>query len=244
MKTLKDGTFAKQARNLHVLIQMVEGLEGDFNPSSHDLKLTQLHALNQAANEAIDNWHDQENVYQRAISLRKEAFDALNPLMHHVRREINICGIHGSEKEDILQIIKQIYRSKKHLAVSSDAEVEAAAKALKKTSYKGVSFHKKLDVFERLVIILENTPSYQSSFEELSSVALRNRLTDLNTHQEKTMSALLALQKARSDRDLLFHHQTTGLVSRGIRIKEYLKIHFAKNPTHLKGLAAIKLTRR
>jgi hypothetical protein len=161
-----------------------------------------------------------------------------------VRREINICGIHGSEKEDLMQIIKQIYRSKKHIAVSNETEGEAEAKAVKKTSYKGVSFHKKLDVFERIVLKLETTADYQSSFEELSSAALRNKLNELKTLQGKTMSALLDLQKARSDRDLLFHHPTTGLVSRGIRIKEYLKIYFAKNPAHLKGLAAIKLTLR
>ena len=244
MITLKDGTFGKQARNLYVLIQFAEGLEGDFKPSSPDLQLAELHALYKAAIDAIDQWHHQENVYQRAISLRKEAFDSLNPLMHHVRREINICGISGSVKEDILQIIKQIYRSKKRLTVPIEGEPTEEAMVETKITYKGVSVHKKLDVLEKIVLKLEKTADYQSSFEELSSAALRNKLNELKILQDQSISALLYLQEARANRNLIFQHPTTGLVSRGIRIKEYLKIHFAKSPTQLKALSAIHLTRR
>lgn len=221
MASTSETGHVKNAENFGKLITEVSGFGATYNPSSSDLKLTQLQTKNTAVQTAMANVNTKEGLWKAKINARQTAYEKMATLASRC------VGVAASEDlnakiiKDLRAVVKKITgrRSEK----LPDEPPPSAAPVAKTVSAAQTSFDKRKDHFSKLIALLQTASGYTPSETGLTIAALNTYLSSLSTANTDVNNTASDLYQERKDRNIELYKEKTGAVDIALRVKEYVK---------------------
>lgn len=221
----------KNAVNFQLLISFCSSLGAIYNPSNPRLAIHELEVLSVLAFEKLERVHLLKVSFNLQTANRRSAFEDLKPFATKI---INAFAASGVDKA-ILDHAKQVNKMLQGVVLKNNP---AAISEEVHTSQQ--SYDHKINHFEALINILEETPQYRPNEEELKLVSLKTKLNYLQQHNNNLANSYRLYSNALHERNQILYHTENGLIPAVKEVKQYVKSVFGANSFEYHQIGALQ----
>lgn len=241
MATTTETGHNKNVVNFETITTKCNNMGALFNPSNEEIALPALKTTLQSGKEILVSYNKAKVAFDNVTNERKVLYQPVSSLITRVIAAVKSAKI-SKESLDDLKSLADLFRG--HRKAPSKAQKAKAAEGEevpKSASRSKQSYDSKAESFEKLVSLLETTPSYKPNEQELSLAVLKTLSQQLKDANTRTADAEDKLEKARNERNRVLYGTESGLVDLGGKVKQYaLSLLSTKSPEY-KQLIKIKL---
>ncbi len=225
MTPVYETGHAKNVANFQDLIAFCQGYGDKYNPSKKSLQIPQLQLLYQEAQSKLDEAKTQKTAFDNATNSRRNTFADLRPLSTRIINALSVSGADTLAIEDAKSINKKIQgtSSKKPASAETPTPTQGTAAGI---STSQQSYDRLIDHFTSLIELLNQNEFYAPNEDDLKTITLQARLTELKTANTELINAFTAHSNAMISRNETLYHKQTGLVQISKEVKQYVKSVF------------------
>jgi len=239
MASTSETGHAKNIANLQDLISFCQGYGATYNPTKESLKIPQLQALYQLAQDKLNATKTQKTAFDNATNERRNTFANLKPLATKI---INAFAVSGA---DTLAIADAKTVNKKLQGISSKKSTTNTdnlppSGELKGASTSQQSYDRLIDHFANLIQVVEQNTNYTPNETELQVATLQTKLTELQTKNTNLINAYTSYSNAMIERNQTLYNPLSGLVQTSKEIKQYVKSVFGAISPQYKQVSGLE----
>jgi len=237
-KSVSETGHTKNAASFQSLISFCSGFGEAYNPTKEALKVPQLQALLQAAQDSMDNTRAKKTSFDNATNSRKNVFADLKPLSTKIVNAFSVSGVDPLGINNLKSVNKKIQgaSSKKTDTSSNDLEPQP----IKTISTSQQSYDKMIEHFSGMIEVLVQHPAYDPNEGDLKVAALQTKLADMQTKNSDLINSYTQYSNAMADRNLVMYNPLSGLVQTAKEVKQYVKSVFGASSTQYKQINGIE----
>jgi len=244
-KTSETG-HAKNMANLESLITSIIAFGEKYNPAKESIKLGALQTLLTSTKESFNAYYAAQSAYGKAVDDRESAFEPLSKLITRVNHALKASDTTTRYDETIKTIIRKLQgqRASTKLTEEEQQAMGTEGTPKKQISTAQMSYDSRLENLDKLIIHLSDIAEYAPNEEELKIETLKTLSTKLKGVNSAVVSAFIALDKARAQRNGILYQPLTGLVDRAADTKSYLKSLFGTTSPEYKQVSKLYFENR
>lgn len=239
MASTSEVGHAKNVSNFHDLISFCQGYGANYNPSKASLKITELQALETAAQNSLSAIIPLRTAYNDAVNARIQAFNGLKPLATRLINALQTTDAAKEKIDDAKTFNKKIQGVR---ATATQTPVSPDSPTPTTISSSQQSYDQIIQHFAGLISVLESEPSYTPNETDLSIATLNDRLALITQKNQDISNAYTAVDNSRIARNSVLYTSTTSLVSTASEVKKYIKSVFGASSPEYKQVSGIKFT--
>jgi hypothetical protein len=236
-----ESGHAKCGANLESLISVINGFGAAYNPSKPSLSLSNLNALSQNVNNALNLVNSASGRYTIAIAARTVAFKPLSKLATRILNAIRASDTTQQIDDAAQSLVRKLQgkRATPKLTTEQKASLKAEGIVKKEVSSSQMGFDNRLDGFDKLIQLLSPLSQYAPNEAELQLATLINYYNTLKALNAEAVSAETQLKNARLSRNDIFYKPETGLVDIATAVKKYIKSLFGATSQQSKQISGL-----
>ena len=239
MASTSETGHAKNIANFQDLISFCQGYGATYNPTKESLKIPQLQALYQLAQDKLNATKTQKTNFDNATNERRNSFANLIPL---VTKIINAYPVSGA---DALAIADAKTANKKSQGTSSKKSTTEETNPENTPTTNSIStsqqsYDRLIDHFANLIQVVEQNTNYTPNETELQVATLQTKLTELQTKNTNLINAYTGYSNAMIERNQTLYNPLTGLVQTSKEVKQYVKSVFGSNSPQYKQVSSLE----
>lgn len=244
-KTSETG-HAKNMANLENLISSIITFGDKYNPAKESIKLDALQTLLSSTKESFNAYYAAQSAYGKAVDDRESAFEPLSKLITRVNNALKASDTTTRYDETIKTIIRKLQgqRASTKLTEEEQQAMGTEGTLKKQISTAQMSYDSRLENLDKLIIHLSDIAEYAPNEEELKIETLKTLSTKLKGVNSVVVSAFIALERARADRNGILYQPLTGLVDRATDTKSYIKSVYGTTSTQYKKVSKLYFENR
>ena len=239
MASVSETGHAKNIANFQDLISFCQGYSASYNPSKESLKIPQLHALYQLAQDKLNSNKTQKTAFDNATNERRNTFANLKPLATKIINAFAVSGADALVIADAKNVNKKLQgtSSKKSTTEETNPENPSITNSI---STSQQSYDRLIDHFANLIQVVEQNSNYTPNETELQVATLQAKLTELQTKNTNLINAYTGYSNAMIDRNQTLYNPLTGLVQTSKEVKQYVKSVFGANSPQYKQVSGLE----
>ncbi len=242
MSATTETGHAKNVANLGKFNQLIATFGSNFNPSNPAISATALQTLHANAGAQITAFNVAFANWKNATNNRELAFEPLGKMATQILGALQSLPLPTQTIDDFEVLVKKFRsrtkKSSKTKAADPTSGQDEQVAALptdpaepKSISTSQQSFDNKLQHFEKMVLILQNIPSYAPNETAFQVATLQAQQAALHALNDAANTSYTALRFARTNRNAFFYGNNTGLLDLLKNAKAYIKsIYGASSP--------------
>ncbi len=212
-----------------------------YNPVNAALKLTALNTLAAQADAVLNDLKNALPAFQMAVDLREAAFAPLSALVTRLVNAYETMGGDAALLAAVKALAKKITGQRataKPKPSATDAEPSA-----KTVSASQMDYDSRWNNFDALVKTLQGDAAYLPNEADLKLPALQALVTTLQSRNSAVDNAYQPVSLARTQRNTVLYHPTTGLVAVAALVKKYVKSVYGAQSPQFEQVSGIKFTK-
>ena len=244
--TSKPATgHARNVANFSQMISFVSAHGEAYNPSNQLIMLPALQTLFTAADGSLGTVNNTLSEYNSAIATRRQAYQPLGKLVTRTMSQLAASGISTTSYNQVRTVARKI----KGIRATAITETEAPSAttgnppAANHISVAQLSFDSRVENFSKLVQLLSAITEYNPNEPELKINTLNAFTAMLKEANQAVTTARVAFSNARIARDTTLYAAETGLFSRSLRVKQYVKSVFGARSPQYRQISSLLFTK-
>ncbi len=232
---------AKNTANFETLISFVTSYGATYNPSKPGLDVAKLSALLAQTLASLTDTNDKRSVSTDSINQRELVFEPLSKLTTRIGNALSVSVVDSLIAEDAKSIINKIQGKRASPNATPDPTIPVADQP-KTVSSSQMSYDQRVESFDRLIKVLEGQSGYVPNENELKTVTLNTKLTDMRAKNTAVVNSGVDLSNSRLSRNALLYADDKGLVKTAQDVKKYVKSVFGATSPQFKQISGLKFT--
>lgn len=198
-----------------------------MDPTKESLKILQLQALYQVAQDKLNATKRQKTTFDSATNERRNTFANLKPLATKIINAFAISGADTLAIADAKTVNKKLQgtSSKKSTTEELTPENTPTTNSIS-TSHQ--SYDRLIDHFANLIQVVEQNTNYTPNE------------TELQTKNTNLINAYTGYSNAMIERNQTLYNPLTGLVQTSKEVKQYVKSVFGANSPQYKQVSGLE----
>lgn len=236
---------AKNVANLIRLNQAIDTLGNAYNPVNPSISKTGLQTLLSNAQARLGDVENALANWQKATNAREIAFVQLPQLSTRLLAALSSLPVTQQTLDDfgsLANAMRSVKLSKADAGKTTPAP-GATEPAGTTVSQAKQSFDARLELFGRMVLLLDKEPLYEANEPAMSKAGLKAKLEELKGLNEAANNSYSVLRAARIARNQFFYQNGGSLLDCVRQVKAYVKGLFGAGSQHSKTVAAIRFVR-
>ena len=239
MASTSETGHAKNIANFQDLISFCQGYGASYNPTKESLKIPQLLALYQLAQDKLNATKTQKTAFDTATNERRNTFDNLKPLATKIINAFAVSGADTLAIADAKTVNKKLQGASSKKATTEQTTPENTP-TTNSISTSQQSYDRLIDHFANLIQVVEQNTNYTPNETELQVATLQTKLTELQTKNTNLINAYTGYSNAMIDRNQTLYNPLTGLVQTSKEVKQYVKSVFGANSPQYKQVSGLE----
>ena len=229
----------KNVANLNLLIGYVSSYGATYAPTKETIKLVNLQAMYNSANEQITKVQDAKNNYSQKVDNRENVFKDIKKFSTRVIANLSGTNVSPQTVKDAKTINAKIQASKAKKPKIDPANPDAIDPNAASHSNSRQSYDSLYENFNDMISLLTIAPNYDTNQTEFQIVELSNYANNLKDANEQINLAIVAITNKRTERNALLYTPTSGLVDTALDVKNYIKGLFGASSPQYKTIKSI-----
>lgn len=239
MASTSEVGHAKNVSNFHDLISFCQGYGTSYNPTKASLRITELQALELAAQNSLSAVIPLRTAYNDAVNARIQAFHGLKPLATRLINSLQTTNATKEKIDDAKTFNKKIQGVR---STTTQTPVSPENPLPTTISASQQSYDQIIQHFAGLISVLESETTYTPNETDLSIASLNDRLALITQKNQDISNAYTTVDNSRIARNSILYNSTTSLVSTASEVKKYIKSVFGASSPEYKQVSGIKFT--
>ena len=241
MASTSETGHAKNIANFEDLISFCEGYGATYNPTKESLKIPQLKALHQTAQDKLTASKAQKTTFDNATNERRNAFKDLKTLSTKIVNAFAVSGADTLAQNNLKFVNKKLQGS-----TSSAKKEEPSAnnvttpETTKTISTSQQSYDRLIDHFSNVIQVLEQNPVYAPNENNLQVDSLKDKLLDLQTKNTNLINAYTSYSNAMIERNQALYNPLSGIIQTAKEVKQYVKSIFGATSPQYKQVSGLE----
>ena len=238
---------AKNVANFNQLIFFIVGYGIIYNPSRPSISLTALELLATKSESGISNLNLVFSACSSVVTAREEAFEPMSKLSTRVLNALKATDTTAQTDNAAKTIVRKIQgqRASAKIHVPETSLIPATPlstdkKEIKQISTSQMSFDSRLNNFDKLIRLVDQTPQYIPNETELKVVTLKAYYDDLKIKNEAAITATVIVSNARIARNEVLYTPITGTIDIASDVKVYIKSLFGAVSPQYKQISGLE----
>lgn len=233
-KSVSETGHNKNIANFNTAIQILEEMNGLYNPTNPAITLTNLTPFKNQLATVTNELNNKKPIYKNAVALREERIEGLSKLITRTFNFAKSTGISETDKENLLSQAKKIRGASKSKNVNPEtAETESISTAQ-------LSYDSRIANLDTYINQLASYTTYIPNETELQINSLQTYQQELATLSSQVNSAGNALITARKNRNDILYKNETNIIQLIKDIKAYLKALGSSAEPYYKAITKLK----
>lgn len=239
MASTSETGYAKNIANFQNLISFCQGYGASYNPTKESLKIPQLKALHQVAQDKLNATKTQKTTFDNATNERRNTFANLKPLATKIINAFAVSGADTLAIADAKTVNKKLQgtTSKKSTTEETNPKNTPTTNSI---STSQQSYDRLIDHFANLIQVVEQNTNYTPNETELQVATLQTKLAELQTKNSNLINAYTGYSNAMIERNQTLYNPLTGLVQTSKEVKQYVKSVFGANSPQYKQVSGLE----
>jgi hypothetical protein len=239
MASTSETGHAKNIANFQDLISFCQGYGASYNPTKESLKILQLQALYQLAQDKLNATKTQKTTFDTATNERRNSFANLKPLATKIINAFAVSGADTLAIADAKTVNKKLQgtTSKKSTTDETNPENTPSKNSI---STSQQSYDRLIDHFANLIQVVEQNTNYTPNETELQVATLQTKLAELQTKNTNLINAYTGYSNAMIERNQTLYNPLSGLVQTSKEVKQYVKSVFGANSPQYKQVSGLE----
>ncbi|MDR1172140.1 MAG: hypothetical protein LBL24_06785 [Bacteroidales bacterium] len=244
MSSTSETGHARNVGNLRTLIVFVESLGEKYRPGNSIIRIDTLNNLAHLSNESIKAVNAAEVSYIKAVGSRQAAFKPLSKLASRIVNAL-VSSNPGKRTVDAATALNRKIsgRSLAKKAVVEKETLEAGGKPAGRASTSQMSYDMRIENFNKLILLLRETPQYAPNEEDLTVSALQNLIESLAAENNNVARYSAPLVNLRIRRNAVIYAPEAGIPDSAMAVKSYIKSIYGASSAEYKTISKLKFTR-
>jgi len=239
MASTSETGHAKNIANFQDLISFCQGYGASYNPTKESLKIPQLQALYQLAQDKLNATKTQKTAFDTATNERRNSFANLKPLATKIINAFAVSGADTLAIADAKTVNKKLQGTSSKKSITTTDNLPPSGE-LKGASTSQQSYDRLIDHFANLIQVVEQNSNYTPNETELQIATLQTKLAELQTKNTNLINAYTGYSNAMIDRNQTLYNPLTGLVQTSKEVKQYVKSVFGANSPQYKQVSGLE----
>jgi hypothetical protein len=230
-----------------------------YKPGNASIERTALIALLEESRKSVTAVLKAEGDLATAINQRQEAFEKLPALGTQILNLAESCGMEPNHLQDLDRMRKH-FRSQPFkgtaLKTSSGGQALPAESFGRQTEQangvsessaettvrknRQLSYDNKVVTLESIIEFLQEHPSYNPTECEFTLAGLKNKLEDLNAHNQRIIDAKSELVDSRGKARKIIFDRKSGIFGKSRMVKKYLRTILGPDAELYKSVSKIR----
>jgi hypothetical protein len=241
MASTSETGHAKNLANFQELIAFVTTYGANYNPSKTSLKLSQLIALKNNADEKLVDVIAKNTAYNNKVNERQNAFAGLKSLSTRLYNALQTTDA----TEQVIQDAKGFNRKMQgqRATAKNIMPLDPDSPIPKTISSSQQSYTQQIQHLAGLIAVLQSEPTYTPNETDLQITTLITKQNDLTTKNNEVATAYANISTARIERNTVLYTTEGSIFDVAAEVKKYIKsIYGASSPqfAQVKGLKFTK----
>ena len=181
MASTSETGHAKNIANFQDLISFCQGYGASYNPTKESLKIPQLQALYQLAQDKLNATKTQKTAFDTATNERRNTFANLKPLATKIINAFAVSGADTLAIADAKTVNKKLQGTSSKKTTTEETTPENAP-TTNSISTSQQSYDRLIDHFANLIQVVEQNSNYTPNETELQVATLQTKLSELVYH--------------------------------------------------------------
>lgn len=239
MASTSETGHAKNIANFQDIISFCQGYGASYNPSKESLKIPQLQALYQLAQDKLNATKTQKTTFDNATNERRNTFANLKPLATKIINAFAVSGADTLAIADAKTVNKKLQGTTSKKSNTEETTLENAP-STNNISTSQQSYDRLIDHFANLLQVLEQNSNYNPNEIDLQVATLQTKLIELQTKNTNLINAYTGYSNAMIERNQTLYNPLTGLVQTSKEVKQYVKSVFGANSPQYKQVSGLE----
>ena len=239
MASTSETGHAKNIANFQDLISFCQGYATSYNPTKESLKIPQLQALYQLAQDKLNATKTQKTTFDNATNDRRNTFANLKPLPTKIINAFAVSGADNLAIADAKTVNKKLQGTSSKKTTTDEANPENTP-VTNSISTSQQSYDRLIDHFANLIQVVEQNTNYTHNETELQVATLQTNLAELQTKNTNIINAYTGYSNAMIERNQTLYNPLTGLVQTSKEVKQYIKSVFGANSPQYKQVSGLE----
>ena len=239
MASTSETGHAKNVANFQDLISFCQGYGASYNPTKESLKIPQLQALYQLAQDQLNATKTQKTTFDNATNERRSTFANLKPLATKIINAFAVSGADSLAVADVKTVNKKLQGTSSKKSTPEEANPENTP-TTNSISTSQQSYDRLIDHFANLIQVIEQNTNYTPNETELQVATLQTKLAELQTKNTNLINAYTGYSNAMIERNQTLYNPLTGLVQTSKEVKQYVKSVFGANSPQYKQVSGLE----
>ena len=239
MASTSETGHAKNIANFQDLISFCQGYGANYNPTKESLKIPQLQALYQVAQDKLNATKTQKTTFDNATNERRNTFANLKPLATKIINAFAVSGADTLAIADAKTVNKKLQGTSSKKATTTSDSLPPSGE-LKGASTSQQSYDRLIDHFANLIQVVAQNTNYAPNETELQVATLQTKLAELQTKNTNLINAYTGYSNAMIERNQTLYNPLTGLVQTSKEVKQYVKSVFGANSPQYKQVSGLE----
>ncbi len=227
---------AVNVANFRTLTTTCTYFGGKYNPINAALKLPGLNTKSAASDAAMNDLKNALPAFEKAVSLRGEAFE---PLSRLVTRLINAYEAMGGDAA-LLDALKALARKIQGQRSKARPKPSGTEPSPTSVSASQMDYDSRWENFDAFVKKLQFETTFVPDENELKIGVLVALSATLKSHNAAVDETYQLVSLARAQRDEVLYHPKTGLVALAMLVKKYVKSVYGATSPQFKQVNGLK----
>lgn len=239
MASTSETGHAKNIANFQDLISFCEGYGAAYNPTKESLKIPQLQALYQEAQNKLNEAKTQKSAFDNATNERRKAFSNLKPLSTKIINAFAVSGADALAVSNAKSVNKKLQGTSSKKSITTTDNLPPSGE-LKGASTSQQSYDRLIDHFANMIQVLEQNTVYAPNEEDLKVEKLQTKLTELKSKNTNLINAYTSYSNAMIGRNQTLYNPLTGLTQTAKEVKQYVKSIFGAISPQYKQVSGLE----
>ncbi|POS02513.1 hypothetical protein [Flavobacterium croceum] len=237
--SVSETGHAKNIANFQDLISFCQGYGANYNPTKESLKIPQLQALYQLAQDKLNATKTQKTTFDNATNERRNTFANLKPLATKIINAFAVSGADTLAIADAKTVNKKLQGTTSKKSTTTNDNIPPLGE-LKGASTSQQSYDRLIDHFVNLIQVVEQNTNYTPNETELQVATLQTKLEEMQTKNTNLINAYTGYSNAMIERNQTLYNPLTGLVQTSKEVKQYVKSVFGANSPQYKQVSGLE----
>lgn len=237
MKNYETG-HAKNVANLNKLIAQISYYD-KYDPPVKALTVENLTKLHNKARKSVEEAETRRAANKNAIHHRQDVYQDLKPLCTRIVSHLGILNLSDGVFDHARSINKRI----QGYGTSRKPDEEVAENGTEETttsiSTSRQSYTQQAEHFSHLLTLIRTIGNYKPNEKDLQKENMDKRLADMNNATARVDQTEAALNTALRTRNEVLYDKDTGLYSRVLDVKKYVKSVYGNGSDQFSRITAI-----
>ncbi|WP_241154786.1 hypothetical protein [Amniculibacterium aquaticum] len=223
------------------MISFCEGYGATYNPTKESLKIPQLKALYQTAQDKLTASKAQKTNFDNATNERRNAFKDLKPLSTKIVNAFAVSGADTLAQNNLKFVNKKLQGSTSSAKKEEPTENTTTTPETAKTiSTSQQSYDRLIDHFANVIQVLEQNTVYAPNENDLQVDSLKDKLLELQTKNTNLINAYTLYSNAMIERNQTLYNPLSGIVQTAKEVKQYVKSIFGATSPQYKQVSGLE----